>query len=41
MSRRAATVTMSTPGRLLVLSRADFDALLRPPMVEEIATRLT
>lgn len=36
-SRRAATVTMSTPGRLLVLSRADFDALLRPPMVEEIA----
>lgn len=35
--RRAATVTMSTPGRLLVLSRADFDALLRTPMVEEIA----
>lgn len=36
-SSRAATVTMSTPGRLLVLSRADFDALLRAPMVEEIA----
>ena len=36
-SGRAATVTMSTPGRRLVLSKADFDALLRPPMVEEIA----
>jgi len=35
-SDRTATVTMSTPGRLLVLSKSDFDALLRPPMVEEI-----
>jgi rhodanese-related sulfurtransferase len=34
--RRTATVTMTTPGRLLVLGRADFDALLRPPMVAEI-----
>lgn len=33
---RTATVTMTTPGRLLVLSKADFDALLRPPMVEEV-----
>ncbi|HRH89609.1 MAG TPA: cyclic nucleotide-binding domain-containing protein [Rubrivivax sp.] len=36
-SSRTATVTMTTPGRLLVLGKADFDALLRPPMVEEIA----
>lgn len=35
-SSRTATVTMTTPGRLLVLGKADFDALLRPPMVEEI-----
>lgn len=34
---RTATVTMATPGRLLVLSKADFDALLKPPMVEVIA----
>lgn len=34
---RMATITMSTPGRLLVLSRGDFDALLRPPAVAEIA----
>jgi len=33
---RTATVVMTTPGRLLVLGQADFDALLRPPMVEEI-----
>lgn len=33
---RTATIKMTTPGRLLVLSRADFDALLRPPMVEEV-----
>jgi CRP-like cAMP-binding protein len=33
---RTATVTMTTPGRLLVLSKADFDALVRPPMVEEV-----
>jgi rhodanese-related sulfurtransferase len=26
---------MATPGRLLVPSKAAFDALLRPPMVEE------
>jgi len=33
---RTATVTMTTPGRLLVLSKADFIALLKPPMVEEV-----
>jgi rhodanese-related sulfurtransferase len=33
---RTATVTMAMPGRLLVLGKADFDALLRPPMVEEL-----
>lgn len=33
---RTATVVMATPGRLLVLSKADFDALLRPPMVGEV-----
>jgi rhodanese-related sulfurtransferase len=35
-SRRTATVTMTTPGRLLLLSRSDFDALLSPPLVETI-----
>ncbi|MGE5665021.1 MAG: cyclic nucleotide-binding domain-containing protein [Betaproteobacteria bacterium] len=30
---RTATVRMITPGRLLVLAKADFDALLRPRMV--------
>lgn len=35
-SNRTATVVMATPGRLLVLSKADFDALLRPPMVGEV-----
>jgi CRP-like cAMP-binding protein len=35
-SQRTATVVMTTPGRLLVLSKADFDALLRPPMVGEV-----
>ncbi len=34
--RRTASVTMVTPGRLLVLSKSDFDALLRAPMVEVI-----
>ncbi len=34
--QRTATVVMTTPGRLLVLSKADFDALLRPPMVGEV-----
>ncbi|MDP1901487.1 MAG: cyclic nucleotide-binding domain-containing protein [Rubrivivax sp.] len=34
---RTATVRMKTPGRLLVLRKADFDALLRPGMVEVIA----
>jgi rhodanese-related sulfurtransferase len=34
---RTATVTMNSPGRLLVLSKADFDELLKPRMVEEIA----
>lgn len=33
---RTATVTMATPGELLVLKRADFDALLSPPMVETV-----
>ena len=34
--RRTATVVMTTPGQLLVLGKADFDALLRPPMVAEV-----
>lgn len=33
---RTATVRMLTPGRLLVLDKADFDEVLKPPMVEEI-----
>ena len=33
---RTATVAMTTTGRLLVLSKADFNALLRPPMVAEV-----
>ncbi len=33
---RNATVTMTTPGRLLALDKADFDKLLRPGMVEEV-----
>lgn len=33
---RTATVTMKTPGRLLVLTQADFDELLQPSMVEEV-----
>ncbi len=33
---RGATVTMTTPGRLLVLGKADFDTLMRPPLVEQI-----
>ena len=33
---RSATVTMTTPGRLLVLAKADFDSLMRPPLVAEI-----
>lgn len=33
---RTATVTMTTPGELLVLGRADFDRLVRPPMVPEV-----
>ncbi len=33
---RSASVRMTTPGRLLVLAKADFDALLRPPLVEQI-----
>ncbi|MDE2566487.1 MAG: cyclic nucleotide-binding domain-containing protein [Burkholderiales bacterium] len=36
---RTATVTMTTPGQLLTLGKDDFDALLRPPMVEEIDAR--
>lgn len=34
---RNATVTMLTPGRLLVLEKAAFDELLRPRLVQEIA----
>ncbi|MDZ7589563.1 MAG: cyclic nucleotide-binding domain-containing protein [Rubrivivax sp.] len=34
--QRTATVVMTTPGRLLVLSQADFNALLKPPMVGEV-----
>lgn len=33
---RTATVQMITPGRLLVLSKTDFDQLLKPNMVEDI-----
>jgi rhodanese-related sulfurtransferase len=33
---RTATVTMTSPGRLLVLSKADFDELLKPTMVASI-----
>lgn len=33
---RNATVKMTTPGRLLVLSKVDFDELLKPVMSEEI-----
>jgi CRP-like cAMP-binding protein len=35
--RRTATVRMTTPGTLLALSREDFDALLRPPLVAEVS----
>lgn len=35
-AHRNATVKMNTPGRLLVLSKADFDQLLKPVMVQEI-----
>lgn len=33
---RTATVKMTTPGRLLVLAKADFDELLKPTMVDTI-----
>jgi len=33
---RNATVKMNTPGRLLVLSKGDFDELLKPVMVSEV-----
>ena len=33
---RTATVKMSSPGRLLVLAKADFDELLQPQMVQTI-----
>lgn len=33
---RTATVTMTTPGELLVLGRDDFDRLVRQPIVDEI-----
>ena len=35
-SPRTATVTMTMPGRLLLLGKADFNALLEPPMVEAV-----
>jgi len=34
---RTATVRMNTPGRLLVLSKTDFDQLLKPNMVEVVS----
>lgn len=34
---RTATVRMISPGRLLVLSKDDFDELLKPRMVEEVS----
>lgn len=34
---RNATVTMITPGRLLVLDKSDFDKLIRPTFVEEVS----
>ena len=34
---RNATVRMITPGRLLVLSKSDFDELIKPTFVEEIS----
>ena len=37
---RNATVTMTTPGRLLVLEKADFDELLTPGMVEEVSAEV-
>jgi len=33
---RNATVTMTAPGKLLVLNKSDFDELVRPTFVEEI-----
>lgn len=33
---RNATVTMTTPGKLLVLDKQDFDELLKPHVIEEI-----
>jgi rhodanese-related sulfurtransferase len=33
---RNATVRMTTPGRLLVLTKADFDELLKPAMMREV-----
>lgn len=36
---RTATVKMNSPGRLLRLSKADFDELLKPRMVEAIAAQ--
>jgi len=33
---RNATVRMTTPGRLLVLTKADFDELLKPAMMHEV-----
>jgi len=34
---RNATVKMTTPGRVLVLEKADFDRLVEPGLVEEVA----
>jgi rhodanese-related sulfurtransferase len=34
---RNATVRMTTPGRLLVLSKADFDELLKPVMSQDVS----
>jgi CRP-like cAMP-binding protein len=34
---RNATITMKTPGKLLVLDKVDFDELLKPGLVEEVS----
>lgn len=36
---RNATITMKTPGSLLVLEKADFDRLLKPHVIEEITAQ--
>lgn len=38
---RNATITMKTPGQLLVLDKNDFDMLLKPHIIEEISAMKT